>query len=668
MIATDAITGGGYLFIDSTNHKYSGVAQLTFKDKINLNALGILQTVLPNNQPGYSFLLLITAEFSPIQLGFGFTLNGVGGLVGINRRVDTDFLRGLIRTGDISQLLFPANVMNNPSAALSLVDNAFPAEDERYVFGLMAKIGWGVPTLITLDVALIIELPAPVRLAILGILRATLPDADHPILRLRADFLGTVDFATKRIAFDATLHDSGLLWMNLSGDMAFRLYQGNNPVFVLTAGGFHPQFQPPANANLAGLQRLTLRLADSNDFKLILTSYFAVTSNTVQFGSRLDLYVLLISSCTLEGYLYFDALFQFNPFHVDVAMGGGVAIKWDGDDVLSLNLRLNVTGPGPWHVRGEVEFELLWISHTFHINETIGNPESQPALPDTNVRALLAAAIADTSNWEMAVPSNGAASPVVLRPATPTGNLLIDPNGILTFQQKVVPLGYQISRYGNTNPTQGNRFDISAVVLGVNGNDVRIPAGGSTRVLSTTGGLDTVMALINTQDYFAPGQYRALNDGQRLSSASFQPMKNGFRLYGPGGYAGGPGAIRGVEYELIVVLPRPTGNNTGSRASATEDPAGAAPVSNATTVPNPSSGEAIGGEVSGASSNTNQQAPVLPFEDARRPRVRIEAPCTGSLPNTAPSAWPTPNSNSRCWPRRNSAGKTTVTTWCTLPT
>ena len=126
---------------DPANHKYAGAAQLKFKDKLNLNALGLLQTQLPNNQPGYSFVLLITAQFSPIQLGMGFTLSRVGGVIGINRHVDTTFLLGLVRNGSLDQLLFPANVMDNPTAALAIVDNSFPAIEERYVFGLMATIG-----------------------------------------------------------------------------------------------------------------------------------------------------------------------------------------------------------------------------------------------------------------------------------------------------------------------------------------------------------------------------------------------------------------------------------------------------------------------------------------------------------------------------------------------
>ena len=36
----------------------------------------------------------------------------------------------------------------------------------------MAKIGWGTPTLLTADLGLLIEVPQPMRLLILGVAKA----------------------------------------------------------------------------------------------------------------------------------------------------------------------------------------------------------------------------------------------------------------------------------------------------------------------------------------------------------------------------------------------------------------------------------------------------------------------------------------------------------------
>ena len=54
--------------------------------EVGVTAIGILDTKDSTGQklpaPGYSFFISVSAEFAPIQLGYGFTLNGVGGIAG----------------------------------------------------------------------------------------------------------------------------------------------------------------------------------------------------------------------------------------------------------------------------------------------------------------------------------------------------------------------------------------------------------------------------------------------------------------------------------------------------------------------------------------------------------------------------------------------------------
>lgn len=553
-INSDAVSGGGYLSLDQANGSYAGVAGLTVREKLKLNAIGLLQTRLPNNRPGYSFLLLITAEFTPLQLGLGFTLNGVGGLVGLNRTASTNVLRGLVQNGQINTLLFPASVLSNPQTAVATVDSAFPAAEGRYVFGIMAKIGWGSPNLLTLEAALIIELPAPVRLILLGVLRATLPNESSAIVRLRADFVGIVDFGAKKVAFDAVLVDSRILQFPLTGNFSFRLYQGDNPVFLMTAGGFHPAFTPPANADLPTLRRLTLALAQGGDFRLMLSSYLAITSNTVQFGSRLDLYVNLGASFTLEGFFGFDALFQFNPFRLQVRVGAGVAIKRSGRSVLSLSLDLQVSGPAPWHVQGTGSFRVLFIRVSFRIDRTFGGGVAQPALPSTNIRQLLTAALADKANWEVIQPAVKPANTVVLRTEDHPSELVVDPGGALAVRQKVVPFDYLVELYGNTTPTNGNQFRVTGVKLGEGSNELVL-------VLNQLGEL---------RDAFAPGQLRRMSDAQKLSAPSFQFMRSGLQLNTIDGLTGQGGETREQVYEQRIFEPVTTGtggSGTSNRAA-----------------------------------------------------------------------------------------------------
>lgn len=539
-VDSDTIKGGGYLSIDSAAHRYAGVANLTFRDKLTLTAVGILQTELPNNQLGYSLLLLITAQFKPIQLGLGFTLSGVGGLVGINRTVDVNYLRGQVQSGNMDKLLFPTNVLDNVTDVLTRVDSSFPAAEGRYVFGLMAKIGWGTPTLITLDVALIIELPKPERYIILGVLQAILPNKDHQLIRLRADFLGEINFGSKKISFDASLSDSRILDFIFTGDAAFRLYQGDNPVFILAAGGFNINFQPPPNADLTKLRRLTLTFANSDDLKVILTSYLAVTSNTVQFGSRLDLYLKLKLGYYVEGFAGFDVLFQFHPFHVEANVGASMAIKRDGKTKLGISLSLNVSGPAPWHVVGEANFTIGPLSFTARINRTFGRGSVAQSLPAIDVYILFKQALQDPKSWEVEEPATGSLASVVLKaPAGNTSTLLIDPNGALVLRQRLVPLRFALEKFGSNSVINGNRFDITHIQV--------LDAAPSGRVIDVGSNLDAV------KDFFAPEQFRKMTDAQKLSSPSFQLMESGRRLSGLARFTSVPGTRRVVEYEDLIL-------------------------------------------------------------------------------------------------------------------
>ena len=66
----------------------------------------------------FSLLIIIFAEdFTPIPLGYGFTLNGIGGLLGVNRTVVVDVLRAGIKNQLFSYFcqIYPNTEMNDPA-------------------------------------------------------------------------------------------------------------------------------------------------------------------------------------------------------------------------------------------------------------------------------------------------------------------------------------------------------------------------------------------------------------------------------------------------------------------------------------------------------------------------------------------------------------------------
>jgi hypothetical protein len=499
-IEAGPVSGGGFLFFDPVGAQYAGAVQLGFSG-IAVKAVGVLTTRLPGGGSGFSLLVIVSAEFTPVQLGLGFTLDGVGGLVGVNRTVAVDPLRARLGAG--AGAVFSDDPVGQAQQLIAAVSLVFPPAAGRYLFGPSARIGWGTPTLITLDLLLVLELPAPVRLLVLGRLRAVLPDERAQLVRLQMDVLGVIDFDRREAAADAVLVDSQIAGYVLTGAMAMRLRWGADSTFLLAVGGFHPRFLPPAG--FPALERVAVSLAQGDNPRLRLEAYLAVTSNTLQFGARLDLAVHA-GSFGLAGFLSFDALLVQEPLSFVVEIAGSLAVSAGGHTLLSVTLKLTLSGPQPWHAKGQASFSILFFDVTVRFDLTIGDG-GPPALPPAILVApILLAALGDPRSWSAPLPTGGQAL-VSLRALTPGAQILAHPHGSLEVRQRQVPLEQQLQRFGGDVPTGPSLFRITTATLG------GTPA--------QTEPLD---------DLFAPAQFENLTDEQKLGRPSFAPMRSGARI------------------------------------------------------------------------------------------------------------------------------------------
>jgi hypothetical protein len=514
------------------DQRYEGMLELEYEDRISLKAIGLLTTRLPGGKPGFSLLIIITAEFTPIQLGLGFTLNGVGGLLGLNRTADAERLRSGLRDNTFSSVLFPQNVVENASRILSDLNQLFPAQPNRFLFGPMARIGWGSPTLITIDLGLLVEVPEPVRVLILGVIRALLPDEKAKLLQLQVNFLGVIDFQAQRLSFDASLYDSRLLSFTLSGDMAVRLSWGAEPNFLLTVGGFHPAYEPPP-LNLPTLRRLSLQLTSGDNPRLTLETYFAITSNTLQFGAKIEL-LAKAGSFSVYGFLSFDVLFQRNPFYFIASISAKLALRAGSSEIASISLDFTLEGPTPWHAKGTAKLKICWfLTIKVRFDKTFGE-HRDTRLDDLLVLPLLKAALSDPGNWE-AQPARGRPLLVTFKEIEHSdGQVVVTPFGTLTVQQRVVPLGIEVQRFGSQRPADGNRFAIEKVT---------VEEGDQAEELHTDG----------VSEQFAPAEFFELTDAQKLSSKSFERYPSGVKLADSEAFAGEYAVRREVTYELSYI-------------------------------------------------------------------------------------------------------------------
>ena len=215
-----------------------------------------------------------------------------------------------VRTGAIESVMFPHDVVANAPRIISDLKAFFPPEQGAFLIGPMAKIGWGTPTLVSVSLGVIIEIPG--NIAILGVLKVALPTEDEAILVLQVNFAGAIEFDKKRLYFFASLYDSRILFITIDGEMGLLVAFGDQPNFVLSVGGFHPAFKPPP-LPFPSPQRISISLLDTSVARIGVQGYFAVTTNTAQFGAQAELF-FGFSAISVEGHLGFDALFQFSPF------------------------------------------------------------------------------------------------------------------------------------------------------------------------------------------------------------------------------------------------------------------------------------------------------------------------------------------------------------------
>ncbi|HEX8905074.1 MAG TPA: DUF6603 domain-containing protein, partial [Longimicrobiaceae bacterium] len=516
------IAGGGFLSFNYAKGEYIGALELSFKGVISLKAVGIINTKMPDGSKGFALLILITAEFTPIQLGFGFTLNGVGGLLGLNRSLDTEALRQGVRTGAVTSILFPPDVVGNITRIVSDLQSFFPIVQGHFVVAPMAKLGWGTPTLISLEFGVILDIPAP-QLVIIGVLRCILPQEDAPVLRLQVNFAGGIDFDRGLIWFDASLFDSSLLVFTLTGDMALRIGWGEQKIFVISVGGFHPAFHevPP---DLTGMRRLGISLLSGDNPRLSAQSYFAITSNTVQSGARVELYA---AACgfNIYGFLGYDLLVQFSPFHFIADIYAGLALR-SGDDVLfGIDVHCQLSGPTPWNANGEASFKVLFFSVSIGFDVTWG--DDAPALPaeTVDVLAQVVSAVRDERNWRALQPANTSQTVTLRRTDPPADKVLLHPFGVLGVTQKVAPLDFPIDRFGN-----------------------RKPQGDTTFTLAWAGGAGSEL-----REEFAVANFVTLSDSEKLARKSFESLKAGLRFGTGDAAAAGAGVEKMVSYERSYV-------------------------------------------------------------------------------------------------------------------
>lgn len=535
-IAVDAkgvVSGGGFLWHDRSQELYAGVMHLTLKERLTLSAFGLLATRLPDGSKGYSLVVFITADnFRPYPLGMGFTLQGIGGMLAINRTFDEAAMREGLKNNTLAKLLFPQDPIRKAPEIIRSLAAIFPARMGSYLLGPLAKIGWATPTLVLMDLALIFEFGNRHRLIILGRISALLPTRDNDLVRLNMDALGLIDFDQGTAAIDAQLVDSRLAHkFVLTGAMAMRMRwtRGPGAGFALAVGGFNPRFAPPVG--MPKLARVAINLSSGDNPRLTCEAYFALTANTVQFGARAHLYAGAYGF-SVEGDVGFDVLVQLLPFHFIADFHASIRLKRGSRNLFKVSVAGELEGPRPLRISAKASFEILWCDFTIRFDKTLISGDRPPLPPAIDAFGELRRALADPNSWTAEV-KRGFGHGVTLRKPAAGSALALDPLGNLTVRQSVAPLNTtrDIDNFGGAPIAGARRFKVTGASLN---------------------NLDQDMQAVT--DLFAPAQFFGMSDDEKLASPSFAEMDSGVMLGNDKVIFDESVAVRSpLEYEPIVI-------------------------------------------------------------------------------------------------------------------
>lgn len=511
VVDASAVVGGGYLFIDPQRGEYSGMIQLEIAGRVSVTAFGLLDTRLPDGNPGYSLIVLITAEdFQPIPLGMGFNLLGIGGLLAINRTFNEAALRENLKNDTLATLLFPRDPVANAAQILRNLATVFPAQQGSYLFGPLAKIGWASPMLIEMNLALILEFGSRLRLIALGRISSILPTREHGLIRLNMDAVGILDFDQGTVSLDAVLVDSRLVEkFVLSGSMVLRacLVPGPQAGFALAVGGMNPHYAPPAG--MPTLSRIAISLTSGDNPRLTCDAYFAVTPNTIQFGARAMLYAAA-HGFSVQGDVGFDVLIQLIPFHFIADFQASLQLKAGSHSLFKVSVKGELEGPRPLRVSARATFEIFWCDFSISFDKTLIDGEKPPLPPAVDVLRELLGVLNAPGSWSGDLPPQHHG--VTIRKRPPDVPFALDPLGELTVKQTVVPLntGRDLARFGGAPLGGARRFTVTGTIVGLSAADA-----GPARPV---------------RDLFAPAQFFDLTDEERLASPSFEEMDSGLLL------------------------------------------------------------------------------------------------------------------------------------------
>ena len=264
-----------------------------------------------------------------------------------------------------------------PSTAISKMDQYIPPQRGEY--WLAAGVRFTSFDLINSSALLAVQFGNDLAVSLLGISWMSLPPPAAPGAAAPPNKYAYAELGleVKFLPSEGVLSATAILTPNsfiidpackLTGGFAFSVWFGDNPhagEFVVTLGGYHPDFTPPSY--YPTVPRLGFNWNVSDDVTISGDSYFALTPSAIMAGAGLQ---ILFSSGNLNAWFnaQMDALIVWAPFHyiIGISVSIGVSYRvhfWFVSVTLTIELGAGLTIWGP-KMGGTVYIDWYIISFT----------------------------------------------------------------------------------------------------------------------------------------------------------------------------------------------------------------------------------------------------------------------------------------------------------------
>lgn len=508
------VTGGGFIQRVERTYKVGGqdVTRVEFGGTLQLKILGFgVSAIVILSPDPFSLVMVIGIRFpTAVELSFGFTLNGIGGILALDRGLDLEALRKGMKDHVLDKMLFPDDPVSQAPTLLNSVAHVFPPMEGGFVVGPMVELGWGSQArFLKMKLGVVLALPDPM-IVVLGSLTVQAPHEKASIVDIKADVF--VAISHDHLLLFANMNGSKIGGFDVSGELGMYIQWSGKGAFEFSVGGFHPDYAKLTGSKpqLGDLSRVRIDLSPGgkkSPISFVIKAYFAITAGSVQLGveGRLEADFAVIAA---RAWVTLDMIFIWSPrFGFKVSIEVGAEVDLLGCTIASVLFRGELEGTRPFSVKGRIRVD-VWFLPTFdkNVGPITWGQKAAPAQQELDALSIVRKALDGPEGWKAPLPGH-AAELVTLAAVKDVEGIVAHPLAGLEVSQSQIPLGVKIAHIG------ASRVKADMVTIGT--------------PTSTTGDAAAISPLMTG---FPPGHFFDLKGEKLLSRAGYEDMQGGCRV------------------------------------------------------------------------------------------------------------------------------------------